>query len=93
MRFLSPADACMAWEPLHQQLPPDGAGIVATLVMTMWAFHKPEPLAALLLVPYLLWALFATLLTSTLINLNPQVRAFHCCLPCDSCIARVSLTK
>ena len=49
------------------------AGIVASLVMTMFSFHKVEPLAALLLVPYLLWGIFATALTSAYMNLNPQV--------------------
>ena len=37
------------------------------------AFYRVEPLAGLLLLPYLAWAIFALFLNSTLINLNPQV--------------------
>ncbi len=37
------------------------------------AFYRVEPLAGLLLLPYLAWATFALFLNSTLINLNPQV--------------------
>ncbi len=48
-------------------------GLVGTLGLTIWSFHKVEPLAAMLLLPYLAWAVFAAFLTSTLINLNPQV--------------------
>lgn len=51
------------------------AGIVASLVLTMWSFVKVEPLAALLLVPYLLWGIFAIVLTSAYMNLNPQASA------------------
>ncbi|BDA46479.1 Translocator protein [Coccomyxa sp. Obi] len=50
----------------------DALGLVGTLGLTIWSFHKVEPLAATLLLPYLAWAIFATYLTSTLINLNPQ---------------------
>ena len=41
--------------------------------MTMWKFHEVEPLAALMLIPYLAWVTFAAYLTSTLISMNPQV--------------------
>ena len=50
------------------------AGIVASLALVIPAFYKVEPLAGLLLLPYLAWAIFALFLNSTLINLNPQVR-------------------
>ena len=49
------------------------AGIVATLALMIPAFYRVEPLAGLLLLPYLAWATFALFLNSTLINLNPQV--------------------
>ena len=55
------------------------AGIVASLLLTMASFWKVEPLAALLLVPYLLWGIFATVLTSAYMNLNPQARQSSCC--------------
>lgn len=54
------------------------AALVATLSLTIWSFHKVEPLAALLLLPYLAWVIFATFLNSTLINLNPQVETHSC---------------
>ena len=41
--------------------------VVATIVM----FHRVRPLAAGLLVPYLVWALFATLLNWQFLQLNP----------------------
>ena len=50
------------------------AGIVASLAFVIPAFYRVEPLAGLLLLPYLAWATFALFLNSTLINLNPQVR-------------------
>ncbi|WP_440225316.1 TspO/MBR family protein [Dokdonella sp. MW10] len=42
--------------------------VVATLV----AFFRRDRIAAWLLVPYLGWIAFATLLTATLLRLNPQ---------------------
>jgi len=50
----------------------DALGIVATLALVIPAFYRVEPLAGLLLLPYLAWATFALFLNSTLINLNPQ---------------------
>lgn len=47
-------------------------GLSASVALTTWSFHKVEPLAGLMLLPYLAWAIFATFLSSTLINLNPQ---------------------
>lgn len=49
------------------------AGIVASLGLVIPAFYKVEPLAGLLMLPYLAWAIFALFLNSTLINMNPQV--------------------
>ncbi len=40
------------------------------------AFYRVEPLAGLLMLPYLAWAIFALFLNSTLINLNPQVCSY-----------------
>ena len=41
--------------------------MVATIVM----FHRVRPTAAWLLVPYLVWALFATALNWQFLQLNP----------------------
>jgi len=41
--------------------------VVATIVM----FHRVRPMAAWLLVPYLVWALFATVLNWQFLQLNP----------------------
>ena len=49
------------------------AGIVASLALVIPAFYTVEPLAGLLMLPYLAWGIFAMFLNSTLINLNPQV--------------------
>ncbi len=40
------------------------------LVATIWAFWRHSPLGAILLVPYLLWSLFATWLTTAIWWLN-----------------------
>ncbi|CAK0754114.1 hypothetical protein CVIRNUC_002272 [Coccomyxa viridis] len=50
----------------------DAAGIVVTLALVIPAFYQVEPLAGLLMLPYLAWATFALYLNSTLINMNPQ---------------------
>ncbi len=52
------------------------AGIVASLAFVIPAFYRVEPLAGLLMLPYLAWAIFALFLNSTLINLNPQVCSY-----------------
>ena len=44
-----------------------------TLALVIPAFYQVEPLAGLLMLPYLAWATFALYLNSTLINMNPQV--------------------
>ena len=43
----------------------------ATIALTIWTFWAHSRLAALLLVPYLLWCLFATWLTAAVWTLNP----------------------
>ena len=63
------------------------AGIVSTLALVIPAFYRVEPLAGLLLLPYLAWATFALFLNSTLINLNPQV----CLSVSRSCLLMLQL--
>jgi translocator protein len=46
-------------------------GIDAAVVLTAWAFHRIRPLAAGLLLPYLAWVLFATLLNWQFLAANP----------------------
>jgi len=49
------------------------AGLMAvTLMVVMWLFARVRPLAAWLLVPYLAWVLFATVLTWQVLSLNPE---------------------
>lgn len=68
----------LAWSPLffgaHRIL---GAlillGVLDVLVLaTVWAFARVRPLAAGLLVPYLAWVLFATLLNWQFWQINPE---------------------
>ncbi|HEX6534160.1 MAG TPA: TspO/MBR family protein [Gemmatimonadaceae bacterium] len=47
--------------------------LAALIVATMAAFARIRPLAAVLLVPYLAWVLFATALTASVWRLNPGV--------------------
>jgi tryptophan-rich sensory protein len=43
-----------------------------TLIAMIWSFWRVRRSAGLLLLPYLAWALFATLLTYQFLQLNPQ---------------------
>ena len=43
------------------------------IVLTIGAFWRVRPLAGLLMVPYLLWVTFATVLTYTVWQMNPSV--------------------
>jgi benzodiazapine receptor len=45
--------------------------IDAAVILTLWAFHRVRPLAAALLLPYLAWVLFATLLNWQFLVANP----------------------
>lgn len=45
--------------------------LLATLLVVIWQFWRVKPLAAYLLVPYLLWILFAAFLNFVLWQLNP----------------------
>jgi len=44
--------------------------LLVFIVLTMWKFYSLRPAAAYLMVPYLLWVGFATVLTFSLWNLN-----------------------
>lgn len=50
---------------IFENLALDGA-----IIATIWAFWRHSPLAAILLMPYLLWSLFATWLTTAIWWLN-----------------------
>lgn len=45
--------------------------LLAALIATIAAFHRRDRLAAAMLVPYLAWVSFATLLTFSIFRLNP----------------------
>ena len=49
----------------------DIAALVLVLIATIVAFFKRDRLAAWMLVPYLSWVSFATLLTASIYRLNP----------------------
>ena len=44
--------------------------LLVFIVMTIWQFKKISPTAAYLLIPYLLWVSFATLLNFSIVVLN-----------------------
>lgn len=44
--------------------------LLCAVIATIWAFRKIRPLAACLLVPYLLWGLFAAVLTAWILFNN-----------------------
>ncbi len=68
----------LAWTPVffaaHEMR--IALGVIAALdvavVLTIWLFRRVRPLAALLLVPYLAWILFATALNWQFIAANPD---------------------
>ena len=47
-------------------------GLLGVVVLCLAAFWKVRPLAALLLVPYLAWCLFATALNWQFLAANPD---------------------
>ena len=69
-----------AWQPLffnaHRMdwALADILALNAVLAATAWAFHRVEPLAGLLLLPYMAWVAFATYLNYAFLQLNPPVR-------------------
>lgn len=48
------------------------AGTIVTLLIVIWAFWRVRKLAALLLLPYLAWVLFATVLNYQFLAENPD---------------------
>ena len=46
--------------------------VVLTLLVVMWAFWRVRKSAALLLIPYLAWVIFATVLNYEFLRLNPD---------------------
>jgi translocator protein len=67
----------LAWSPVFFGMENISGGLVLLLVidvavvLTLWAFHRVRPLAAMLLLPYLAWVLFATLLNWQFLQANP----------------------
>jgi tryptophan-rich sensory protein len=47
--------------------------LAALIIITMTAFARVRPIAALLLVPYLLWVSYATALTAAVWQRNPTL--------------------
>jgi translocator protein len=68
----------LAWSPIffaQHDLPLAMAVLVAldvAVLVTIWLFWRVRRAAAWLLVPYLAWCLFASLLTWQLLQLNPD---------------------
>lgn len=68
----------LAWSPLFFALHQITAALALLVVLdlavivTVVLFHKVRPLAAALLVPYLAWALFATVLNWQFLAANPD---------------------
>lgn len=69
----------LAWSPVFFGMENMSAGLILLLVidvavmLTLWAFYRVRPLAAALLLPYLGWVLFATLLNWQFLAANPQM--------------------
>lgn len=68
----------LAWSPLFFALHQITAALALVVVLdlmvilTVVLFHKVRPLAAALLLPYLAWSLFATVLTWQFLEANPD---------------------
>jgi translocator protein len=67
----------LAWSPVFFGMENITGGLAVLLaldvavILTLWAFHRVRPLAAMLLLPYLAWVLFATLLNWQFLAVNP----------------------
>jgi tryptophan-rich sensory protein len=67
----------LAWSPVFFGMENIAGGLLLLLVinaavlLTLWAFHRVRPLATALLMPYLAWLLFATLLNWQFLQANP----------------------
>ena len=76
--FVAHLAANLVWSPLFFGAHRITAALVdvgvmdVTLVIAMVLYARVRPLAAVLLVPYLAWVLFATLLTWQVLQLNPD---------------------
>jgi translocator protein len=47
--------------------------LLALIMGTVFCFWRMKPLAGILLIPYLLWVVFAAFLNFTLWELNPHI--------------------
>lgn len=67
----------LAWSPVFFGMNRIAAGLYLLLVidvavlLTVWAFYRVRPLAGLILLPYLGWVLFATVLNWQFLQANP----------------------
>lgn len=67
----------LAWTPVFFGMENISGGLILLLaidlavLLTLWAFYRVRPLAAGLLVPYLGWVIFATLLNWQFLQVNP----------------------
>ncbi|KAK9845319.1 hypothetical protein WJX81_003389 [Elliptochloris bilobata] len=68
-----------AWQPLffnaHRMdwALADILALNVVLAATAWAFHRVEPLAGVLLLPYMAWVAFATYINRAFLQLNPPL--------------------
>ena len=68
----------LAWSPLFFAAHQVTAALaligilLVVVVMTTWRFLRIRPIAGLLLLPYLAWLIFATMLNFELMRLNPD---------------------
>ena len=64
------------WSPVFFGLQSPGLGLIiiillwGSIIFTIWEFYKISKLASLILIPYLLWVSFATLLNYFIWQLN-----------------------
>jgi translocator protein len=67
----------LAWSPVFFGMENIAAALILLLaidggvILTLWAFYRVRPLAAALLLPYLAWVLFATVLNWQFLQANP----------------------
>jgi tryptophan-rich sensory protein len=79
LAFVLQLAANLAWTPVffgRHEITPALYVIVALdilVIVTIWLFWKVRRVAALLLLPYLAWILFATVLTWQFLQLNPAL--------------------
>jgi tryptophan-rich sensory protein len=67
----------LAWSPVFFGMQQIQSGLILLVIIdvmvlaTVWAFYRIRPLAGALLLPYLAWVLFATLLNYQFLVANP----------------------